>query len=224
MDTLPSDLRQDPGPDAGQFRYHEIVAEIGAKPWEDMSPRDMTQAAWAYYFFSVQFRENLLIARQLRPDDAKLAELEEGECDTDNLSPWPGVARSGERMNHDEFMRRTLELGPIDPDEAARLRAIGEGYLAECRAMDPATRAISIASYEDGGLETVFGSMLRFRDWNDELLRAFKHFLEAHIEFDSDPEGGHGTLSRHLAPDDRVLPLWEGFRDLFAASVPALSR
>jgi hypothetical protein len=36
--------------------------------------------------------------------------LDHGERDTDNLSPWPGVAKAGEKMNRDEFMRRTLEL------------------------------------------------------------------------------------------------------------------
>ena len=44
----------------------------------------------------------------------ELQELNRGERDTDNLSPSPGVAAPGERMDHDEFMRRTLELTPIE--------------------------------------------------------------------------------------------------------------
>jgi hypothetical protein len=51
-------------------------------------------------------RENLEIARRLYPNDTKLQQLEREECNTDNLSHWPGVASAAEKMNHDEFMRR----------------------------------------------------------------------------------------------------------------------
>jgi hypothetical protein len=73
--------------------------------------------------------------------------------------------------------------------------------------MDLETRALSIASYEDGGLEKVFTSFLRAERWNGPLLQAFKHFVAEHVRFDSDPDQGHGALSRHLKPDDRILPL-----------------
>ena len=39
-----------------------------------------------------------------------------------------------------------------------------------------------------------------------------------------DDDNGHGALSRHLEPDDKILPLWLGFRDLLVSSVPKLSR
>src|SRR5450631_2067774 len=64
----------------------------------------LINVAWVYYYFSVQFRENLEIARSLYPDDDRLLQLDHGERDTDNLSPWPGVAAAWEKMNHDEFM------------------------------------------------------------------------------------------------------------------------
>ena len=111
-------------------------------------------------------------------------------------------------MNHDEFMRRTLKLTTIASTTQRRLEAIGKSYLANVRSMDDMTRALSIASYEDGGLEKVFTAILRAPDWNDPLLQAFRHFLTEHIRFDSDPEKGHGSLCRHLKPDDRILPLW----------------
>ena len=93
---------------AEQVRYREIVDNICRLNWTAMTIEEMTGVAWAYYYFSVQFRESLKAARALYPDDAKLIQLEEEECDTDNLSPWPGVALPGERMTHDEYMRRTL--------------------------------------------------------------------------------------------------------------------
>ena len=125
-------------------------------------------------------------------------------------------------MNHDEFMRRTLTLTALDDARRAWLEALGQAYLAKVRAADDLTKALSIASYEDGGLEAVFGSILKAKDWDGALLGAFKHFLVEHIRFDSDPDAGHGALCRHLSPDDRILPLWVAFRDIFTAAAPEL--
>jgi hypothetical protein len=205
------------------FAYQQVVEDICKLGWASLSQDDVTKIAWAYYYFSVQFRESLEIARNLYPDDDRLQNLDQGERDTDNLSPWPGVAAIGERMNHDEFMRRTLELTAIPDGERHRLKAIGESYLVKVRAMARKSRALALASYEDGGLESVFRAMLMARHWSTELLQAFKHFLSEHIRFDSDPEQGHGALCRHLAPDDRAYPLWLEFKSLLIEAAPRLT-
>ena len=80
-----------------------------------------------YYYFSVQFVGTVGIACNLYPSDRKLMELREGECDTDNLSPYPGIAKEGERMNHDEFMRRVVAMSSLDqatPDQGRRPRPL----------------------------------------------------------------------------------------------------
>jgi hypothetical protein len=202
------------------LEYKGVIHDICDWEWSELTSEEMTAAAWGYYYFSVQFRENLQIARTLFSGDPKLAQLEKEECDTANLSPWPGVAEESEAMNHDEFMRRTLLLTPIEKEKAAYFGEVGEAYLAEVRSVDPMSRALSISSYEDGGLEAVFCAMLRYKRWDSALLRAFEHFLAEHVRFDSDPDAGHGALSRHLAPDDRVLPLWTAFRRIFLLCVP----
>ena len=132
--------------------------------------------AWAYYHFSVQFRENLEAACDLFPQDEKLAHLTSEECNTSNLSPWPGVALPGENMNHDEFMRRLLLLEPIPQDRREALEAEGARYLATVRPLDEHSKAMSIASYEDGGLECVFRAILTAPAWEGPLLGAFSHF------------------------------------------------
>lgn len=203
-----------------RFVFHSVIDAICNMAWDDLDGDEVMRVATAYYFFSVQFRESLEVARERHPDDEKLAELWAGECDTDNLSPWPDIAAAGERMNHDEFMRRVLELHPAGRDR--RLVEAGLAYLQKTRAMDPAARAASISSYEDGGLSRVFSAMLRAPHWYGTGPRAFRFFLEQHIHFDSD-DGGHGQLSRHLPADDRVLPLWTAFRDLLAGAVPKLA-
>ena len=203
--------------------YQQVIEDICKLRWAALRQNDMISVAWVYYYFSVQFRESLEIARNLYPNDDRLLKLDQGERDTDNLSPWPGVAASGERMNHDEFMRRTLELATIPDSERQRLRAIGEAYLIKVHAMARKSRALALASYEDGGLESVFGAMLTAQQWSTGLLQAFKHFLSEHIRFDSDPEQGHGALCRHLAPDDRVFPLWLEFKRMLIEAAPRLA-
>jgi hypothetical protein len=204
------------------LEYRRVVDEICAWDWAQLTSEEMVAAACAYYYFSIQFRESLELARLEFPTDEKLIQLEREECNTANLSPWPGVALPGEAMNHDEFMRRTLALQVIPAELRARAQAAGEAYLASTRRLDDLSRALSISSYEDGGLEAVFRSILKFDGWNNDLLRAFRHFLVEHVRFDSDPDAGHGALSRHLAPDDRVLPLWVAFKRVFLACVPRL--
>jgi hypothetical protein len=203
--------------------HDAMVEEICKLNWSGLDRSDISAAAWAYYYFSIQFRENLRLAHELRPDDPALGRLVAEECDTDNLSPWPGVAEAGERLNHDEFMRRVLALSPIDPATQREIEQAGERYLAEIRAMVPYARAASISSYEDGGLERVFTAILKCACWDTPLLQGFRHFLVKHIGFDSDPDQGHGSLVRHLPPDERVAVAWEALCQLFVTAVPRLA-
>lgn len=205
------------------FAYEDVINDICNLNWINLTQEDLINVAWVYYYFSVQFRENLEVARNLYPDDDRLRQLDQGERDTDNLSPWPGVAAIGERMNHDEFMRRTLTLTTISKSRRRGLAALGQAYLTKIRAMDDDSRASAIASYEDGGLERVFRAILKAPHWSNPLLQAFRHFLAEHIRFDSDPEQGHGALCRHLTPDDRVHALWAEFRQMLVRAAPRLA-
>ena len=168
-------------PKSGPSPVDRAVADICNLNWPGLTAESLINVAWAYYYFSIQFRENLAIARQLFPDDEQLQELDRGERDTDNLSPWPGVARPGERLNHDEFMRRSLQLETMPDHRRQRLTEIGETYLVKARGMDVMVRALALASYEDGGLEKVFRCILNAPHWEGPLLQAFKHFLVEHI-------------------------------------------
>ena len=209
--------------ESAEFRFKHVIGEICDLNWSGLDKAGVIDSAWAYYFFSVQFQENLEVARALYPDDEKLQDLEREESNTDNLSPWPGVAAEGEKMNHCEFMRRVLALAPVPDEKRYRFEAAGARYLGRVRAMDPVVRALSIASYEDGGLERVFGAMLKAPPAESPVVEGFRYFLFAHIQFDSDPSKGHGAMTRHLRPDDRVLPPWNAFYDLLVGFVPALA-
>jgi hypothetical protein len=200
--------------------YETVIDEITGFDWASVTAAELTAIAWAYYYFSVQFRENLQVMQQAHPEDAMVQSLVREECATANLSPWPDVAQPDEAMNHDDFMCRLLKLSPLDAAMQARLERTGENYLDDMRLMPADIKVMSIASYECGGLESVFKSILRAPDWSTPLLAAFRHFLLKHIDFDSDPEQGHGALIRHLAPDARVRPVWLAFRDLLVTAIP----
>jgi hypothetical protein len=201
-------------------RYQEVIDEIDHLSWRSLTIDELMAVCRAYYYFSKQFVGAVYIACELYPSDRKLTELREGECDTDNLSPYPGIAREGERMNHDEFMRRVMEASSLDRTTQDRVDSLGREYLARVSRMEPMTRAMALSSYEDGGLETVFRAMLTAPDWDEPSLGAFRHFLVEHIRLDS---GEHGSLCRHLVADDRILPLWSAFRDLLVEATPRLS-
>jgi hypothetical protein len=203
-------------------KISEIIDAIRHLPWHELESDEVLCVAHAYYYFSIQFRENLEIARSVWPDDLGLARLYEEECNTDNLSPWPGVADAGEKLNHDEFMRRLLALQPMD--EADRLDAAGIAYLTSVRRMDDITRAQSIISYEDGGLSEVFQAILQAPCWDGAAAQAFKFFLQQHILFDENENAGHGAMVRHIRADCDVTPLWTAFYEILADSVPRLLR
>lgn len=202
---------------------NDVISRIIGLKWADLDQVDLIRVAQSYYFFSVQFRENLHIACDLYPSDANLKELEREECNTSNLSPWPGVAAANEQMDHDEFMRRLLNLYPARESWRLHLESLGQAYLATIRKVAPAVRAMSIANYEGGGLERLFRAFLSAPDWDHPALQAFQHFLVEHLRFDSDPVGGHGALSRHLASDERITPLWSEYERLLLQSVPKLA-
>ncbi len=205
----------------GGFVFESVISQICRMPWEKISNHEVLKIAKVYYYFSIQFRENLEIACLLRPEDENLERLYIEECDTDNLSPFPGVTAVGEKVNHDEFMRRLLSFQSIEQEYM--LEQAGTAYLQQVRQIDDSIRARSIASYEDGGLSSVFSAMLRAPRWHGAGQQAFRFFLEEHIKFDLDAEAGHGALSRHLKRDDDLLPLWTAFRELLTTAAPVLA-
>src|SRR5262249_27371309 len=162
-----------------RFAFESVINQICGLRWESIDAGEVMQVAKADYYFLIQFRENLEVACRRHPQDEMLKKLRQGECDTDNLSPWPGVAAVGEKLDHDEFMRRLLSFQTIRRE--TYLEEIGEEYLTITRSLDDGTRAASIASYEDGGLSRVFTSILRARHWQGAGQAAFKFFLEEHI-------------------------------------------
>ena len=49
-----------------------VIDEMCALSWSDLGKNALTDVAWVYHYFSIQFRENLEIACQLYPNDLNL--------------------------------------------------------------------------------------------------------------------------------------------------------
>jgi hypothetical protein len=116
--------------------YPHVVDEICRFRWSKINRNELLAVCRAYYYFSRQFCETLEIACRRHPLDHQLAELWNAECNTDILSPYPGLAAPGERMSHDEFMRRILAISSLDRDARARVDRLGTEYLADIRRVD----------------------------------------------------------------------------------------
>lgn len=202
------------------FAFEDVISNISEMPWNRLGNFDILKIAKVYYYFSIQFRENLEIACELYPADENLKKLKKEECNTDNLSPFSGIAEIGEKMDHDEFMRRLLLLERVGEEQ--HLERLGLEYLRQVRSLDKRVRALSIVSYEDGGLSTIFQAILRVPHWHGPGPNAFKFFLEEHVKFDLDDNAGHGALSRHMEKSDEILPLWSEFENLLVGAVPLL--
>ena len=52
--------------------YEQVIDAICNLNWPNLNDEDIIRVAWAYYHFSVQFRECLEIAREMYPDDERL--------------------------------------------------------------------------------------------------------------------------------------------------------
>ena len=63
-----------------RFVFDSVIDSICRMGWSELDSDEVMRVAKAYYYFSIQFRENLEIACALHPGDPKLAELYEGEA------------------------------------------------------------------------------------------------------------------------------------------------
>ena len=112
------------------------------------------------------------------------------------------------------------------------MRTSPRPFKLKARAIDPKVRALALASYEDGELESVFRAILTAPQWDfleSPLLKC--HSLISfsgleHIKFDSDPE--QGTWVRFVATfrqtDRMCAPLWwKEFKQMFVKAAPRLT-
>jgi|SRR5580658_6440825 hypothetical protein len=70
---------------------------------------------------------------------------------------------------------------------------------------------MSTVMYVICGREKTLRGILNAQHSETALLKAFRHFLTGHIQFDSDRGQGHSAVSRRLTVD-RIVPTWVAFK------------
>ena len=63
-------------------KFEGVIDDLCGLNWRNLVEDDLVSVAWVYYYFSVQFRECLEIAREMYPDE-RLLQLDRGERNTD---------------------------------------------------------------------------------------------------------------------------------------------
>tara|TARA_B100001989_G_C24540621_1_gene467343 strand:- start:1554 stop:2237 length:684 start_codon:yes stop_codon:yes gene_type:complete len=206
------------------FQASSGVERICNLGWEDLSENQVKRALHGFYFFSQKFVDNLRTASNLYPEDDGIKSLMQEELNTDNLSPYNGVADEGEAMDHDVFLRRVIQISGLSEEENEELFTKGKQYLEAMDQMPPEAQLQCLVSCEDGGAIQMYSSVLKAQvlDSEDPALQAFKHFLQKHVEFDNEEgaEAGHGTLVRKFEMEDKHIgPFWNHFADFLETLV-----
>ena len=126
-------------------------------------------------------------------------------------------------MGHDHFLKRIIDKQPITDDKKQFLSELGNTYLTQLSEMSDELKSMCLVSSEDGGSKAIYQQMIKSPEecWTSPTMKAFKHFLNKHIAFDSN-EGdscGHGALVRKLGINDDVTPMLKMFADCLEKAI-----
>jgi Protein of unknown function (DUF3050) len=184
--------------------YKGWVEKIVGLPFQDLDSPELVRVCYLSWVSAIEFAEALRLAQDIYGDHEGLREMIEGELQTTNLS-YDDYSRAGD---HHEFLAHFLSKhGEMDRLEA-ELSEVAAEYLAACRALPKHTRAMSVFSREEE-LPRIFARFLESpkENWDRPILRAYRYYLERHIDLDS-AEGGHADLIGDIPVDDRVEPFY----------------
>ncbi len=156
---------------------------------------------------AIEFAEALREGLKVYKQDPDLQKMARGELKTDNLN----FADYDKRGDHWEFLDHFLKKTGYVADVA--LEDSTARYIDSCRTLDPQVRAHTVFSREHE-LGAIFDAILQNEHWTTETLLAYKHFMERHIQLDTE-EGGHGDAVSKYPIDDSVLPFYQARLDMY---------
>ena len=116
---------------SSQAAYRAVISDMCNLKWRPLARDGLIDVAWAYYYFSTHFRECMEAALERYPEDEKLVELDHGERDTDNLSPWPGVAEARRETGSRGVHAPDLTLTPIAGGQTRKASGAGQRVSGE---------------------------------------------------------------------------------------------
>lgn len=191
----------------------ETISSIISLKWERLNISDMSTLMVISKETAREFAESLHIALVLHPKDVQLKAMAFGELATDNLS-YANWKRTGD---HWEFLDQFL----LGKKSNARTEAACVQYKQFVKNLSPQVRAMSIFSREQE-LPHIFTKILSAPAWHEQLpghLKAFRYYLEQHIELDSE-DGGHAELVKAHPITEEVATFYKARLNLYVECLP----
>ena len=178
--------------------HEKVVQQIVSLPWQSLDEKGMLSLMVCSAYSATEFAESLRIAIKLNPKHKPLAEMAKGELKTDNIS----FGDYHDKGDHSQFLWHFIEKEKVRGIVSPKIFHAGEKYLVEVRKLPNALRAMSIFSREKEMMR-IFMKILERKKWNHPALRAYQHYLQRHIELDSQV-GGHRDLTAEFPVTDEV--------------------
>ncbi len=189
------------------LEYKKVVGDITNLNWKSLEEPQLMRLMYLSRAAAVEFAEALREGLKVYKQDPDLQGMARGELKTDNLR----FSDYEKRGDHWEFLDHFLTKAGYTPD--AGLKDSANRYIETCRKMDSKVRAHTVFSREHE-LGAIFDAILQNEHWTTETLLAYRHFMERHIQLDTE-EGGHGDAVSKYPIDDSVLPFYQARLDMY---------
>lgn len=184
-----------------------VIGEITNLPWQRLSPAGLQQLMVLSHHAAREFAASLRVAKRLYPNNKELYEMATGELETTNLhfDSYKGPGDHADYLDH--FIRKC--------NVPTQVHAKGTAYERLVAQLPDTVRASSVFEREQY-LPEIFKRILAAPDWDAPGLEAYRHYLEKHIQFDTEP-GGHAEKVANLST---TAAFWNERRHMYRSLGP----
>lgn len=186
-----------------------LVEKIKKLPWENLEARHLLLLMYISQASAIEFAGALRLVLEHYPGNPGLLEMAAGELNTHNLV----FGDYNHRGDHNQFLSFFLRGTTVDSE----VNILTSSYQHDCNQLSNEIRIASILSREED-LPAIFARILLAEGWKnlDQLteveqlaLRAFRYYLQRHIELDTQEGVGHAALLQSIEAPADATPFWE---------------
>lgn len=196
--------------------YKIIVRKIVDLPWQTLDQEKLHALMFLSAHAAQEFAASLRIALRHFSWHEGLKKMATGELQTDNMR-FGSYQESGD---HADFLWHFVHECNLHLAVSEKIFNTGEAYLGQVEKLPEMVRAMSIFSREHE-MSLVYKNILQAPAWNTPALQAYRHYLERHVELDSE-KGGHDELVADLPVTDAVADFYRLRLDMYQCIFPDL--